>query len=280
MTYSTAIDTQFSSGTNLTLCPEPKELFVRIKDGVANEIIREGLTRTQSKLYFYFSQLDRFGDRFAKFDLASTLAATGIGKTAYYNAIAFFKNKGWFDFTDGESQVSNNTTVTKKSANANSDSANANSDSANANPNSANANSDSVKTNSNSAKTEFKKLKAVPYKRSTTPQTLQTSSNFNKTNKTLSEAKRERNEFLWKNTFDEADRRQLSYFAYQVAIPKLPTKPTLPDAWIVCNCEELFNQMMYDVEFQKKWEKFSANSPTVKFKENTSKLEPRDTMDW
>ena len=273
MTYSTAIDTQFSSDTNLTLCPEPKELFVRIRDGVVNEIIKHGLTRTQSKLYFYFSQLDRFGDRFAKFDLPSVLAATGIGKTAYYSAIAFFKNKGWFDFRDGEPQVSNNTVLTKKSASANFDSANANSDSAKTNSDSANANSDS-------AKTEFKKLKVFPHKRSATPQTLQTSSDFNQTNKTLSEAKRERNEFLWKNTFDEGDRRQLSYFAYQVAIPKLPIKPTLPDAWIVCNCEELFNQMMYDVEFQKKWGQFSGNSPAVEINQDTSKAQPRDTVDW
>ena len=171
MVYSTAIDTQFSSGTKLILCPEPKELFVRIKDGVVNEIIKHGLSRTQSKLYFYFSQLDRFGDRFAKFDLASTLAATGIGKTAYYNAVAFFKDKGWFDFTDGEPQVSNNTTVTKKSANTELQSANTELQSANTELQSAN-------TELQSANTESKTLKVLPAKDSATSQTLQTYSDL------------------------------------------------------------------------------------------------------
>jgi hypothetical protein len=54
----------------------------------------------------------------------------------------------------------------------------------------------------------------------------------------------------------------------------------LPDAWISYHCEELWNQMMYDVEFQKKWEKLSANSPRVENKEDTSEAEPHDTVDW
>ncbi|MEG4280514.1 hypothetical protein QUA62_24015 [Microcoleus sp. MON1_C1] len=266
MTYSTAIDRQFSSGTNLTLCPEPKELFVIIKDAVVDHIIEHGLSRTQSKLFFYFFKLDRFGDRPAKISAASVSLAIGIGKTAYYNAIAYFQKMGWFDFTDVETEVSNNSTRTRKSAKTNSDSAK--------------TESDSAKTNSDSAKTESKKLKVLSAKDSKTPQTVQTYSDLNQKNQTLSEAKRERNEFLWKNTFDGADRRQLSYFAYQVAIPKLPIKPTLPDAWIVCNCEELFNQMMYDTEFQKKWEQFSGNSPAVEIQQDTSEAEPRDTAEW
>jgi hypothetical protein len=66
--------------------------------------------------------------------------------------------------------------------------------------------------------------------------------------------------------FDEGTRSQLKYYAYQVALPKLPIRPTLPDAWISCHCEELCNQMMYDVAFQKRWEKLSANSPRVENK--------------
>lgn len=91
---------------------------------------------------------------------------------------------------------------------------------------------------------------------------LKTNKDFNKTNQTLSEATRERNVLLWKK-LDVGTQRQVSHFAYQVAIPKLPTRPTLPDAWITCHCEELFNQMMRDVEFQKKWGELSANSPKV-----------------
>jgi hypothetical protein len=90
---------------------------------------------------------------------------------------------------------------------------------------------------------------------------------------------RERNLIFWKE-FDERTRSQLSYYAYQVALPKLPIRPTLPDAWISYHCEELWNQMMYDVEFQKKWEKLSANSPRVENKEDISEAEPHDTVDW
>jgi hypothetical protein len=116
----------------------------------------------------------------------------------------------------------------------------------------------------------------LPSKDSETPQT---SSDFNKTNQTLSEATRERNLFFW-NEFDEGTRSQLKYYAYQVALPKLPIRPTLPDAWISCHCEELFNQMMHDTAFQHKWEKLSANFPRRGKQEDTFEAEPHDTIDW
>jgi hypothetical protein len=127
-----------------------------------------------------------------------------------------------------------------------------------------------------SQKTEKESLRPLPSKDSAP---LQTNSDFNKTNQTLSEATRERNLFFW-NDFDEETRSQLNYYAYQVALPKLPIRPTLPNAWISYHCEELWNQMMYDVEFQKKWEKLSANSPRVENKKDTSEAEPHDTIDW
>jgi hypothetical protein len=38
--------------------------------------------------------------------------------------------------------------------------------------------------------------------------------------------------------------------------------------------------MMYDVEFQRKWEKLSANSLRVENKEDTSEAVPPDIVDW
>jgi hypothetical protein len=128
----------------------------------------------------------------------------------------------------------------------------------------------------NPQKRENQSLHPVPSKDS---KNLQTNSDFNKTNQTLSKAERERNLILWKG-FNGKTQRQVSYYGYQVALPKLPIKPSLPDAWISCHCEELFNQMMYDVEFQKKWEKLFANSPAVENKEDTSEAEPHDTVEW
>ena len=142
-----------------------------MKDAVADHIIVHGLSRTQTKLFFYFSKLDRFGDRPAKINFASVSLATGVCKTAYYAAIAYFQKMGWFDFTDVETEVSNNTTPTKKSANTNSESANTNSESANTNSESANTNSESANMNS-------EKLKVLPAKDSATPQTIQTYSDL------------------------------------------------------------------------------------------------------
>jgi hypothetical protein len=38
--------------------------------------------------------------------------------------------------------------------------------------------------------------------------------------------------------------------------------------------------MMYDVEFQKRWEKISANSPRRENKEDTSEAELHEPIDW
>jgi DNA-binding Lrp family transcriptional regulator len=94
-------------------------------------------------------------------------------------------------------------------------------------------------------------------------QPLKTSKDSNKINQTLSEATRERNLVLFKSLSEEVQ-REIRRYGYAIAIPKLPIKPTLPDAWIIRHCEELFNQMMVDVEFQKSNSgKCSGNSPAV-----------------
>jgi hypothetical protein len=38
--------------------------------------------------------------------------------------------------------------------------------------------------------------------------------------------------------------------------------------------------MMYDVQFQRKWEKLSANSLRVEKQEDTFEAAPSDTIDW
>lgn len=94
-------------------------------------------------------------------------------------------------------------------------------------------------------------------------QSSKTSKDLSKTNQTLSEATRERNLILWKN-LDENFKSEIRSYAHQIAIPRLPIKPTLTEAWISQHCEELGSQAMYDVEFQKsEWVKGSGNSPQV-----------------
>ena len=86
-----------------------EELFVIIRDDVTDWIIQNGLSKTESKLFFYFLRIDRFGDRPVKLKVAEILLATGIGKTAYHAAIAKFEALGWFDFKHTEVTISNNT---------------------------------------------------------------------------------------------------------------------------------------------------------------------------
>ncbi|MBW3586781.1 MAG: hypothetical protein KY448_13340, partial [Cyanobacteria bacterium 0813] len=116
MTYHTAIDGQISStGANLTLCPEPKELYVLIKDDVIDQIIEHGLSKAESKLFFYFLKLDRFGDRPKKVKVAEVLLATGVSKSVYHTAIAKFEKMGWFGFTHSDVEIRNFCTPKKKS---------------------------------------------------------------------------------------------------------------------------------------------------------------------
>ena len=160
--YSEQLHTQFSSSTNLKRTPKPpaQELYVQIKDEVADEIIKHGLSKVESKLFFYFLKLDRFGDRPVKVKVAEILLATRVGKSVYHTAIAKFERMGWFGFKPSDVEISNYCTPTKKSE----------------------------KSESQSEKSESKKLKPLPVKASKTPQTLQTYSDLLNT---LSEGQRE-----------------------------------------------------------------------------------------
>jgi hypothetical protein len=175
--------TQFSSSTNFkrTLKSPAQELYVQIKDEVADEIIKHGLSKVESKLFFYFLKLDRFGDRPVKVKVAEILLATRVGKSVYHTAIAKFERMGWFGFKASDVEISNYCTPTKKSEK--SDSHSEKSDS-----HSEKSDSHSEKSDSHSEKSESKELKPLPEKVSKTPQTLQTYSNLLNT---LSEDQRE-----------------------------------------------------------------------------------------
>jgi hypothetical protein len=181
--YSEQLHTQFSSSTNFKRTPKPpaQELYVQIKDEVADEIIKHGLSKVESKLFFYFLKLDRFGDRPVKVKVAEILLATRVGKSVYHTAIAKFERMGWFGFKASDVEISNYCTPTKKSEK--SDSHSEKSDS-----HSEKSDSHSEKSDSHSEKSESKELKPLPEKVSKTPQTLQTYSNLLNT---LSEDQRE-----------------------------------------------------------------------------------------
>ncbi len=181
--YSGELDTQFSSSSNLKRAPKipAQVLYVQIKDEVADEIIKHGLSKVESKLFFYFLKLDRFGDRPVKVKVAEILLATRVGKSVYHTAIAKFERMGWFGFKHADVEISNFCTPTKKSEKSESQSEKSESQSEK-------SESQSEKSESQSEKSESQKLEPLPAKVSKTAQTLQTNSDLLHT---LSEEQRE-----------------------------------------------------------------------------------------
>jgi len=181
--FSGELHPQFSSSTNLKQTPKPpaQELYVQIKDEVAYQIIKQGLSKAESKLFFYFLLLDRFGDRPVKVKVAEILHETGISKSVYHLAIAKFQKRGWFGFTNADVQITNFCTPTKKSKKQDFQSEKQDSQSKK-------QDFQSEKQDSQSRKQDSEELEPLPAKVSKTPQTLQTYSNLLHT---LSEEHRE-----------------------------------------------------------------------------------------
>ncbi len=157
------------------------ELYVQINDTVSDQIIKHGLSKVESKLFFYFLKLDRFGDRPVKVKVAEILLATGVGKSVYHSAIAKFQRMGWFGFKPSDVEISNFCTPKKKSEKSESVSEKSEYQSEK-------SESVSEKSEYQSEKSESENLKPLPAKVFKTPQTLQTYSNLLNT---LSEGQRE-----------------------------------------------------------------------------------------
>lgn len=87
--------------------------FYSLRPEVVKSIAKHGMSKAESKLFYYLLQLDPFGDRPIKLKVAEILLATGIGKTAYHQAIAKFEQLGWFDFKHTDVYISNLSCVRK-----------------------------------------------------------------------------------------------------------------------------------------------------------------------
>ena len=159
---------------NSSPASQGSELYIQIKDEVVDQIIEHGLSKTESKLLFYFLKLDRFGDRPVKIKVAEILLATGVSKTRYHATIAKFETMGWFGFKHSDVEVTNFCVPTKLSQKRDSQSQK--------------RDSQSQKRDSQSQKRDSKKPKVLPAKHSETPQTIQT---YTDLLQTLSEGQRE-----------------------------------------------------------------------------------------
>jgi hypothetical protein len=168
-------------GNNSRPTSQARTLYVQIRDEVAYQIIKHGLSRAESKLFFYFLLLDRFGDRPVKVKVAEILLETGVSKSVYHVTIAKFQKRGWFGFTNADIEIRNFCTPTKKSEKQDSQSEKQDSQSEK-------QDSQSEKQDSQSEKQDLEKLEPLPAQVSKTPQTLQTYSDLLHT---LSEDQRE-----------------------------------------------------------------------------------------
>jgi hypothetical protein len=166
---------------NLRPTSQARVLYVQIRDDVAYQIVKRGLTKAESKLFFYFLLLDRFGDRPVKVKVAEILLETGVSKSVYYLTVAKFQKRGWFGFTNADIEISNFCTPTKKSKKQDSESIKQDSEPEK-------QDSESIKQDSESEKQDSEKLEPLPAEPSKTPQTLQTYSDLLHT---LSEDQRE-----------------------------------------------------------------------------------------
>ncbi len=257
-----------------------QELYIQIKDEVADEIIKRGLSKVESKLFFYFLKLDRFGDRPVKVKVAEILLATGVGKSAYHLAIAKFEARGWFGFTHVDVEISNFCTPTKKSKKTDSHSEKMDF-------HSEKMDSHSEKMDSHSEKTDSEKLKPSPPGDSKTPQTLQTYSDLLQT---LPEEQRECFKKFCLKKIEECsfkigsreawlNKHGAEYWAeyketYSEAVANERTAPKTKSHTFSVEEEIAWLKKLYG----DKWEEaaihhgyISPNSPTV---ENEDRLEP------
>jgi hypothetical protein len=186
LNYNTSLnsDKRNNSGAD----SEELELYIQMRDKVLQEIIEHGLTKAQSKIFFYFYSLDRFGDRPIRAKVIDILRATKISRSVYYTALAKFKSMGWFRSPHPDVGISNYCTPTKKFRKQDSQSRKQDSQSRKQDSQSRKQDSQSRKQDSQSRKQDSETLKSLPAQVSKTPQTLQTYSNLLHT---LSEDQRE-----------------------------------------------------------------------------------------
>lgn len=280
--------------------PEQQVLYVQIRDEIVDQIIEIGLSKTESKLFFYLYKLDRFGDKPAKLKVVELLEATKIGKTAYHAAMSKFEALGWFDFKHTEVEVSNQCTPSKKFGKTNSRTVIPNTRFAKADKKFGKTNSETEIPNEKTEITdsefgisENQALKPTLYKASKTSHTLQT---FSDLLNTLSEETRESFEKFCKKKIEESpfkittrtawlNKRGAEYLAEfketysdavegRITAPPAKTEKIVPDIhtltiWYPSNWEEVaINHYGYELI---NGEYILPNPPTV---------ENEQVIDW
>jgi hypothetical protein len=172
MTYSTSIGVQFYPFT----------------PSMAKKLREAGLSAAEWRFWSYLTEQDPWGDKYKELDPLDIMRECGISKATYYRAKAKFQELGLFDFQESKVSVRNLEGITKMRREAQKSEATLKNQTATLKNETA-----KLEMRLNPQKRENQSLCPLPSKDS---ETLQTYSDLNKTNQTLSEATRERNLFF------------------------------------------------------------------------------------
>jgi DNA replication protein DnaD len=84
-------------GNNLRPEPPEQELYVQIKDEVADQIIKHGLTKAESKLFFYLLKFDPDGSEMKNIPSFQEMAeAIGISAKQVKRSLAKLEEFGFY----------------------------------------------------------------------------------------------------------------------------------------------------------------------------------------
>lgn len=273
MTYSTAISEQFYPVTS----------------SMTKKLREAGLSAAEWRFWAYLIEQDPWGDRYKELDPLDIMRECGMSKATYYRAKAKFQELGLFDFQESKVSFRNLTGISKiKQVSQKSDSCLMVEDS------SLKIETENAAVRQNPQERENQTPKPAPSKDSKISQTLQTYSDLLKT---LSEEQRESFEKFCLKKIEECpfkigsrkawlNKHGAEYleefretYSQALANPGLIAPKIEPSSLVDTD----FLKRLYGANWEAAaihYGLISPNSPAVENYEDTSKAEPRDTMDW
>ena len=211
---------------------EESEQFYPLKPSISQKLRKAKLTAAEWRFWAYLTEIDPWGDRYKDISPLTIMAECEMSKPTYYRAKAKFQELGLFDFQEEKVSFRNLTGVSKMKQQSQKFNGSLKNETV-----SLKNETENSKMRQVSQKRETEAPESSPSKDFSTPQTIQTYSNF-KTNQTLLEAERERNLSFWVS-LNEEEQSELIAIAGSSFLPKLEVQPTLPLKWIQCNCLEI-----------------------------------------
>ena len=265
------------------------EQFYPFTRSMAKKLREAKLSAAEWRFWCYLTEQDPWGDRYKELDPLDIMRECGMSKATYYRAKAKFQELGLFDFQESKVSFRNLTGISKiKQISQKSDVC------LNAEDTTLKIETENAAVRQTPQKRENQPLESAPSKGSKSSQTLQTYSDLLKT---LSEEMRESFEKFCSKKIQECPFKIGSRTAWlnkHGAEYLQEFKETYSEALATSRVisPKVEPSSLVDISFLKNlyganWEAaaihyglIDPNSPAVEFQENTSELEPLDTVDW